>query len=52
MVNSEKGILLAKDICKYISHPLNPMYDAATAAQEAFSLLTIPTKCPPDLMEF
>ena len=34
MVNSEKGILLAKDICKYISDPLNPMYDAATAAQE------------------
>ena len=28
------------------------MYDAATAAQEAFSLLTIPTKCPPDLMEY
>ena len=52
MVNSEKGILLAKDICKYISDPLNPMYDAATAAQEAFSLLTIPTKCPPDLMEY
>ena len=52
MVNSEKGILLAKDICKYISEPLNPMYDAATAAQEAFSLLTIPTKCPPDLMEY
>ena len=34
MVHSEKGILLAKDICKYISDPLNPMYDAATAAQE------------------
>ena len=28
------------------------MYDAATAAQQAFSLLTIPTKCPPDLMEY
>ena len=49
-----KGVAdkFTKDICKYISDPLNPMYDAATAAQEAFSLLTIPTKCPPDLMEY
>ena len=52
MVNPEKGILLAKDLCRCISDPLNPMYDAATAAQEAFSLLTVPTKCPPDLMEY
>ena len=52
MVNPEKGILLAKDICRCISDPLNPMYDAVTAAQEAFSLLTVPTRCPPDLMEY
>ena len=52
MVNPEKGILLAKDLCECISDPLNPMYNAVTAAKEAFSLLTTPTKCPPDLMEY
>lgn len=52
MANPEKGILLAKDICDCISDPLNEMYNPETAEREAFSLLTIPTKCPPDLMEY
>lgn len=52
MVNPEKGILLANDICEYISDPLNPMYDSQIAEKEAFQLLTIPMKCPPDLMEY
>lgn len=52
MANPDKGILLAKDICACISDPLNPMYDAETASREAFSLLTTPTLCPPDLMEY
>lgn len=52
MANPEKGILLAKDICECISDPLNTMYNQKTAIQKAFNLLTIPTLCPPDLMEY
>lgn len=52
MANPEKGILLANDICEYISDPLNPLYNQETASREAFSLLTTPTKCPPDLMVY
>lgn len=52
MANPEKGILLANSICECISDPLNPMYNSEIAAKEAFSLLTTPTKCPPDLMKY
>lgn len=52
MVHPEKGMLLAKDICECISDPLNPMYDREKAVGEAFSLLTVPTKCPPDLLDY
>lgn len=52
MANPEKGILLANDIGECISDPLNPMYDPQIASREAFSLLTTPTKCPPDLREY
>lgn len=52
MAHPEKGILLANDICECISDPLNPMYNPKTARQEAFNLLTVPTKCPPDLREY
>lgn len=52
MVHPDKGILLANDICECISDPLNPMYNQEIASKEAFSLLTVPTKCPPDLMEY
>lgn len=52
MANPEKGILLANDVCECISDPLNPMYDPEVACREAFSLLTVPTKCPPDLREY
>ena len=50
MVNPEKGMLLAKDICRYLKAPMNPLYDAAEAAQGAFRLLTEETLCPPDLL--
>lgn len=52
MANPERGILLANDICACISDPLNPMYNPEVASQEAFHLLTVPTKCPPDLREY
>lgn len=52
MCNEEKGMLLAHDICQYIKDPLNPYYDKEKAEKEAFTLLTVPTKCPPDLLEY
>jgi len=52
MANPEKGILLANDICECITDPLNSLYDREVAIREAFNLLTIPTKCPPDLLEY
>lgn len=52
MCNPEKGVLLAHDICEYIKDPLNSMYNEEEATKGAFTLLTIPTKCPPDLLEY
>lgn len=52
MVNPEKGILLANDICECITDPLNNLYNREIAVKEAFNLLTVPTKCPPDLLEY
>lgn len=50
MVNEEKGILLAKDICECIAAPGNSLYSQETASKYAFRLLTEPTVCPPDLL--
>ena len=50
MVNPEKGMLLAKDICRFLKAPGNVLYDAEEAAQHAFALLTQETVCPPDLL--
>ena len=50
MVNRDKGMLLAKDICRYLAAPGNSLYDAAAAQQGAFRLLTEETLCPPDLL--
>ena len=44
MVNPEKGILLANDICECITDPLNNLYNREVAVKEAFNLLTVPTK--------
>lgn len=52
MCNEEKGMLIAHDICQYIKDPLNPYYNKSIAEKEAFSMLTVPTKCPPDLLEY
>ena len=51
MVNPKKGILLANDICECITDPLNNLYNREVAVKEAFNLLTVPTKCPPDLLD-
>lgn len=50
MVNREKGMLLAKDVCRFLAAPTNPMYDQPTAQRGAFKLLTEETVCPPDLL--
>lgn len=50
MVDAQKGILLAKDICECIADPDNPYYDSRKAGNEAFRLLTVETLCPPDLL--
>ena len=50
MVNREKGILLAKDICEYLAAPQNPLYQPEEASHHAFRLLTHETLCPPDLL--
>lgn len=52
MVNREKGLLLAKDICEYISDQKNPLYNQAKANENAFRLLTEETLCPPDLLTY
>lgn len=50
MVNEEKGILLAKDVCEFIASPQNPMYQPEAARHGSFRMLTEPTLCPPDLL--
>ena len=50
MVNRDKGILLAKDVCEYIAAPQNALYRKDLAVQHAFDLLTCETMCPPDLL--
>lgn len=50
MVHPEKGMLLAKDICRYLNAPGNPVYDSHEAEQQAIRILTQETVCPPDLL--
>ena len=50
LINREKGMLLAHDICEYIHDPLNPFYRKEKAQQHAFDLLTQEGRCPADLL--
>lgn len=50
MVNPEKGMLLAKEVCRFLAAPGNVMYDKVTAQNGALKLLTEETVCPPDLL--
>lgn len=52
MVNPDKGMLLAHDICRCISYPGNPYYDRDYARQHAIDLLTVRGVCPADLLHF
>ena len=50
LINQEKGMLLAHDICEYIHDPLNPYYNKERAQQNAFAILTQEGLCPADLL--
>lgn len=50
MVHPEKGMLVASDVARSIAAPFNQWYDPATAASQAFLLLTERGRCPSDLL--
>lgn len=50
MAEPEKGMLIARDVCRYIADPENPLYNKEEAATGAFRMLTVPMACPPDLL--
>lgn len=50
MVTPHKGMLMARDICRCVKAPGNPMYDKAYAREHAFDLLTDRGLCPGDLL--
>lgn len=52
MVNKTKGMLLARDIARCISHPQNPMYDKEYARLHAMELLSERGCCPGDLLKY
>ena len=52
MVDEQKGLLLAKDVCEYIADTENPYYDQEEASQNAFRMLTEEMLCPPDLLHY
>lgn len=52
MVNRYKGMLLARDICKCICLPDNPLYDKTYARDHAIELLTVRGRCPGDLLRY
>lgn len=52
MVDPKKGMLLARNIAKCISHPDNKLYDKEYAGKHAMELLTERGCCPGDLLRF
>lgn len=52
MVNPQKGLLVAPDICRCIKAPSNPMYDEQFASEHAMDLLTVRGRCPHDLLSY
>lgn len=50
MVDSEKGMLLARNIAKCIASPDNPLYDKDYARRHSIKLLTERGLCPGDLL--
>ncbi|MFG6427798.1 DUF3843 family protein [Lepagella muris] len=52
MVSRDKGMLVAVDIARCISHPSNPIYDKEYARHHAIELLTERGRCPGDLLRY
>ncbi len=52
LTSPDKGVLLAKNICRCIADPKNPLYDKDVARSEAFRLISVETVCPPDLLTY
>lgn len=52
MVDREKGMLMACDVARCISHPSNPLYDKEYAEHHAMELLTERGRCPGDLLRY
>ena len=49
-VTPYKGMLIASDIAQCVCDPANPCYDPQVARRDALSLLTVPGRCPIDLL--
>ncbi len=43
-------MLIASDIAQCVCDPANPCYDPQAARRDALSLLTVPGRCPIDLL--
>lgn len=52
MVDSDKGMLLARNIAKCIASPDNHLYDKSYAVQHSMDLLTERGCCPGDLLRY
>lgn len=52
LVNRQKGMLLAHDICRCIKMEGNPYYDAEYAGSHAIYLMTVRGMCPADLLHY
>lgn len=51
-VNPEKGMLVARDVCRCILHPLNPYYEESYAKEHAIEFFTVRGRCPVDLVKY
>lgn len=47
-----KGLIIAKDVAKFVSHPSNPCYDREAASVAAHRLLMERGVCPIDLLKY
>ena len=52
MVNSERGLLVARDVARCFKAPGNQLYEPDYARKHAFNLLTVRGVCPADLLRY
>ncbi|MBO4965106.1 MAG: DUF3843 family protein [Muribaculaceae bacterium] len=51
MVTPRFGMLVAKNVARFIADPVNPLYNKAYARRNAINLITVRGLCPPDLLK-